>query len=214
MITEALTERRGEYGGGGAAHPSQETANDDTRYVDERGGPGILLLSSDTRLLHMNRKGWELVQQINDAKPVKSGGLMPTAVIQICAEVQRLVKDEVGLKEWEQVEIRRIAGPGDSPVLLRGFGLPAGAKPQEVRVLILIEPIGRRAQVAEQAKERFQLTTREQSVVQNLARGWTNKEIASALGITEPTVKAHIKHIMEKTKCTTRTGILAQILQM
>jgi len=50
-------------------------------------------------------------------------------------------------------------------------------------------------------------------VIEHLAKGWTNKEIANALGITEQTVKEHIKHIMQKTKSTTRTGILAQVFR-
>jgi DNA-binding NarL/FixJ family response regulator len=48
-------------------------------------------------------------------------------------------------------------------------------------------------------------------VIGYLARGQTNKEIANALGITEQTVKEHIKHIMKKTRSTTRTGILVRI---
>ena len=47
-------------------------------------------------------------------------------------------------------------------------------------------------------------------VVHTLAMGSTNKEIASELSITVATVKAHIKHIMGKTKCSTRTGILTR----
>jgi DNA-binding NarL/FixJ family response regulator len=176
-----------------------------------RGGPGILLLSADTRLLHMNRKGWELIREINEAQCLKAGGLMPLAVTQICAEIQKLLQAQSGAKDWEQLEVRRITGRVRQPVLLRGFCLPDGCN-QHTRILIIMESVGRREKVAQQAKERFQLTNREQSVVQNLARGWTNKEIASALGISEPTVKAHIKHIMEKTKCNTRTGVLAQIL--
>jgi DNA-binding CsgD family transcriptional regulator len=39
----------------------------------------------------------------------------------------------------------------------------------------------------------------------------TNKEIASSLGITEPTVKSHIRGLMDKTRSTTRTGILSQV---
>ena len=62
-----------------------------------------------------------------------------------------------------------------------------------------------------QAKENFQLTSREQSVIEHLAKGWTNKEIADALQITEQTVKVHIMHIMKKTNSTTRTGILVHI---
>jgi DNA-binding CsgD family transcriptional regulator len=177
-----------------------------------RGGPGILILSRDHRLLHMNRRGWELVRQINDSQTVmetvKAGGLLPTAVAEICAEIQTLLKAHWGAKDWEQLEVRRLVGDPKHPVLLRGFGLPES----DSRVLIVMEVMGRRERVAQQIQERFQLTNREQTVVQNLAKGFTNKEIASALGITEPTVKAHIKHIMEKTKCTTRTAIVAQVL--
>jgi len=61
-------------------------------------------------------------------------------------------------------------------------------------------------------KERFGFTDREEMVVQNLAKGWTNKEIASELNIAEQTVKVYIKQIMDKTRCTTRTGIVAQVL--
>jgi DNA-binding NarL/FixJ family response regulator len=47
-------------------------------------------------------------------------------------------------------------------------------------------------------RERFHLTKREQEVSEHLAKGLTNKEIASSLGITEPIVKAHIRNIIEK----------------
>jgi DNA-binding CsgD family transcriptional regulator len=160
----------------------------------------------------MNRRGWELIRHINDAQTVaetvKAGGLLPAAVTDICTEIHTLLKAQLGSKDWEQLEVRRLVGDPKRPILLRGFGLPG----PDSRVLIVMEAMGRRERVAQQIQERFQLTNREQSVVQNLAKGFTNKEIASALGITEPTVKAHIKHIMEKTKCSTRTAIVAQVL--
>ena len=95
---------------------------------------------------------------------------------------------------------------------------------QEMNRLAEAEPLMKRAlaideasygpehpRVAIQAKEKFQLTNREQSVIEHLAKGWTNKEIANALSITEQTVKEHINHIMRKTNSTTRTGILVHI---
>jgi DNA-binding CsgD family transcriptional regulator len=180
--------------------------------ADLRGGPGLIILSTDNRLLHMNRRGWELIRHINDAQTVaetvKAGGLLPAAVTDICTEIHTLLKAQLGSKDWEQLEVRRLVGDPKRPILLRGFALPG----PDSRVLIVMEAMGRRERVAQQIQERFQLTNREQSVVQNLAKGFTNKEIASALGITEPTVKAHIKHIMEKTKCSTRTAIVAQVL--
>ena len=191
---------------------TSEFSHDFNGIAGLRGGPGLIILSTDNRLLHMNRRGWELIRQISDSQTVtetvKAGGMLPTAVTEICAEIQTLLKAQLGSKDWEQLEVRRLVGDPARPILLRGFGLPGS----DSRVLIVMEVMGRRERVAQQIQERFQLTNREQTVVQNLAKGWTNKEIASALGITEPTVKAHIKHIMEKTKCTTRTAIVAQVL--
>jgi DNA-binding NarL/FixJ family response regulator len=59
--------------------------------------------------------------------------------------------------------------------------------------------------------EGFLLTPKEKSVVEFLLKGLTNKEIAEATGVKVQTAKEHIKHIMEKTKTTTRTGIIMAI---
>ena len=53
---------------------------------------------------------------------------------------------------------------------------------------------------------RATLTERELDVVRCGARGDGNKEIAAALGIAEPTVKAHLVHIFEKLGVDNRTA--------
>jgi DNA-binding NarL/FixJ family response regulator len=50
------------------------------------------------------------------------------------------------------------------------------------------------------------LTEREAEVLQWVARGASNKAIASTLRITEPTVKAHLVHIFEKLGVENRTS--------
>ncbi|MEP7001536.1 MAG: response regulator transcription factor [bacterium] len=50
------------------------------------------------------------------------------------------------------------------------------------------------------------LTEREAEVLQWVARGASNKAIASTLGITEPTVKAHLVHVFEKLGVENRTS--------
>ena len=133
---------------------------------------------------------------------------------ELCAEIIKALQVRTEAKDWEQFEVKRIAGNPNQPVLLRGFGLPDRGGIQFARLVVTLEELGRRQQLStDQAKERFQLTNREQSVVENLAKGWTNKEIANALKITEQTVKEHIKHIMRKTNSTTRTGVLVQIFR-
>jgi DNA-binding CsgD family transcriptional regulator len=48
------------------------------------------------------------------------------------------------------------------------------------------------------------LTDRERETLAMLATGATNGEIASALGIAEPTVKRHLANIYQKLGCTNR----------
>ena len=57
----------------------------------------------------------------------------------------------------------------------------------------------------------FQLTPKEMTVAGMLLKGWTNKQIADAIGVTVQTAKEHVKHIMGKTKTTTRTGVVMAI---
>lgn len=54
-----------------------------------------------------------------------------------------------------------------------------------------------------------ELTSRERDVLQLLARGKTNKEIAGELGISENTVKNHLKNILEKLHLQNRVQAAA-----
>ncbi|WP_316366019.1 two-component system response regulator NarL [Candidatus Thiodiazotropha sp. CDECU1] len=49
------------------------------------------------------------------------------------------------------------------------------------------------------------LTAREQEILQCLARGQSNKQIAHVLNISEGTVKVHVKHLLKKLKLHSRT---------
>jgi DNA-binding NarL/FixJ family response regulator len=53
------------------------------------------------------------------------------------------------------------------------------------------------------------LTARERNVLQHVAGGNRNKDIAEQLSISEETVKVHIKHIMEKLGARDRTEAVA-----
>jgi DNA-binding NarL/FixJ family response regulator len=57
------------------------------------------------------------------------------------------------------------------------------------------------------------LTPREQSVLEHLARGLGNKQIAAALGITERTVKFHVSSVFTKLGASNRTDAVARAAQ-
>src|SRR5512140_2049768 len=57
------------------------------------------------------------------------------------------------------------------------------------------------------------LTDREREVLEAIAMGLPNKEIASKLGISEATVKAHVTHILEKLGVADRTQAVTTALR-
>lgn len=195
------------------------SVGDGETIADQRAGPGIVVLSTSMQLLHMNRQAAILGRYINQAEKGTSDGrfatgVLPASLTELCNEIVKALHVRTEAKDWEQFEVKALAGDPNRPILLRGFGLPDRGGIHLSRIVVTMEEVGRKqTATTEQAKERFQLTEREHAVVEHLTKGWTNKEIANALGITEQTVKEHIKHIMRKTNSTTRTGILAQVLK-
>jgi DNA-binding CsgD family transcriptional regulator len=57
----------------------------------------------------------------------------------------------------------------------------------------------------------FELTAREQEVLQSVAGGATNREIAAKLWISPHTVRTHLQHIFEKLDVRTRTEAAARL---
>jgi DNA-binding NarL/FixJ family response regulator len=55
----------------------------------------------------------------------------------------------------------------------------------------------------------FVCTPRQLQVLDGLERGLTNKSIALALGVSERTVKAHVKELMRRLKASNRTQVVA-----
>jgi DNA-binding CsgD family transcriptional regulator len=180
-------------------------------WQDHRTGPGILILSSTGDIEYLNAAAYALIQQ--RLHSVDNGGSerLPSAVMRVAESIQTLAMSD-GDKDWERLEISEVAG-SQNFVLIRGFGLPSGKAGTRIRVLLLLEAIERCASPSGRIKARFQLTDREAMIVEGLATGRTNKEIAAALSIREPTVKAHIRNIMAKTRCSTRTAVVALLLQ-
>ena len=63
------------------------------------------------------------------------------------------------------------------------------------------------AEKAAAAAERYDLTRREAELMEQVYGGKTNEEIATELGISENTVKFHLKNLMKKMSASSRTEI-------
>ncbi len=64
------------------------------------------------------------------------------------------------------------------------------------------------------AQEVFGLSPRETEAIQALQNGMTDKEIASALGISPETARGYLKTIRAKLGVSTRTAIVHKLLSL
>ncbi|HXO28462.1 MAG TPA: response regulator transcription factor [Thermoanaerobaculia bacterium] len=107
------------------------------------------------------------------------------------------------------VDIQRALAAGASGYLLKS--MPPGDLVEAIRHVHAGKkriPPWVAAQLAEHFSDET-LTRREVEVLQQLASGSRNREIADRLGITEETVKVHVKHVMEKLGAKDRTAAVA-----
>ena len=81
---------------------------------------------------------------------------------------------------------------------------------REVALLRLVRPhLARLRARWERAPRPAQLTEREQDVLELVAQGLTNREVARRLFISAATVRTHLEHIYEKLEVRTRAGAVA-----
>lgn len=106
-------------------------------------------------------------------------------------------------------EIQRALEAGARAYLLKTM------PPQELMDVIRQVHAGKKkipAEIAAYIAEYYsdeQLTAREVDILRQLAGGNRNRDIAEKLFIAEETVKAHLKHIMEKLRANDRTQAVA-----
>jgi DNA-binding NarL/FixJ family response regulator len=86
------------------------------------------------------------------------------------------------------------------------------AAPLSTPTLLLIErPRAYHSTVSRLATD-FHLSKRQMELVNLLALGLTNKQIASAMRLSTHTVKTHLRLIMTKLGISTRTGVLGALI--
>ena len=111
------------------------------------------------------------------------------------------------------VEIQRALGAGAQGYILKSM------PPKDLVEAVRLVHAGRKripptiaAHLAEHYADE-DLTAREIEVLQQIAGGNRNRDIADRLFISEETVKVHIKHIMEKLGASDRTQAVAIALK-
>ncbi len=93
-------------------------------------------------------------------------------------------------------------------------GVAQGEAPISPRMAAkMLEEFSRYGRAKARADSERNLTDREEEVLQLVAQGKTNKEIASQLVISESTVKYHLRNILEKLHLENRAQVMAYAAQ-
>ena len=175
---------------------------------------GVVLFSSVGQLLFMNYEAQNYIRHLQPSTPKENGTcLIPEDIHAVVRElISRLMHCDHP-KDCETVQVERISFGLEQRLLLRGLCVPDEPLVRNSRLLIIMEKLNQKLECPDaNIQQRYHLTEREQMVIIYLMLGFTNKEIANRLNLSEYTVKEHLKRIMQKTKTTTRTGLLARMI--
>lgn len=183
--------------------------------LQQQVGTGVILFNSTGHLLFINSEAQSFIRQLH---PLSTGGngasLIPKEILTVVrALVARLMHCDHP-KDLESFQLERLYVAPGQQFLLRGLCIPDEPLARNSRCLVIIEKLNQHKLEGTDAEIQrlYHLTEREQMVIIYLKLGFTNKEIAGRMNLSEYTVKEHLKRIMHKTKTTTRTGLVGRMI--
>lgn len=147
-----------------------------------------------------------------DVRPLLPGLGCPTTVIVRAGDL--VISPEQGryaarsIPRAEYVELPgsdHLPFTGDSSAFMAAIAAALGVEPPSTTAAVSAT----RVEPAFHSRETALLSPRELEVMQWVARGKTNQEIAIALYVTESTVRKHLQHVYRKLGVPSRTAALA-----
>lgn len=98
--------------------------------------------------------------------------------------------------------------------IIEGFIAPTAKEEMPADIDVEREVADEEAsEFADEQKKDEAFTCREREILKQLLRGSPNKSIARDLGISESTVKAHLRHIMQKLGAANRTEVVSLLIE-
>lgn len=183
--------------------------------LQQQVGTGIILFNSAGHLLFINSDAQSFIRQLQPLSMRENGTcLLPEEIFTVVrALVARLMRCDHP-KDLESFQLERLCVGSSQQFLLRGLCIPDEPLARNSRCLVIMEKLNQHKLECTDAdiQRLYHLTEREQMVIIYLKLGFTNKEIAGRMNLSEYTVKEHLKRIMHKTKTTTRTGLVGRMI--
>src|SRR5262245_44271069 len=175
---------------------------------------GLVFFSGSGRLVFINR---EARMYLRELQPVMTGqsdsSLIPEEIHSLVRQLTSRLAQCEHPKDCETIQVERLCFAAGQRFLVRGLCIPDAPLIRNSHLLIVMAKVNQKPpHTAPHPQHQYHLTEREQMVIIYLMLGFTNKEIASRLNLSEYTVKEHLKRIMHKTNSHTRTSLLARML--
>lgn len=163
-------------------------------HGEDLHGPGLLLLDSSTLTVgNVTTAAGKWLEEIEDGVDATRG--LPYSVVTVAH--------------------RALSGAGPARARLRTrqgrwLTLHAEQLDDPSQVSVIVEPT-RPVEIAELVADAYGLTDRERQVVRLLAAGYSRKEIAGLLIISQHTVDDHVKRVFAKLDVASRAELTAKL---
>jgi DNA-binding CsgD family transcriptional regulator len=194
------------------------------RLISERsgaGGPplplealnhleeGMSFFDEDLRLTYANESGWSHLQKIS-----RRAGAWLCLPSNLLRQLRLVREFDRGSDQWSKK-------PNLTPVLIqdenateirfRTYAGQINGKPFFYAISSMVRTLP--AASVDQVSKRMGLTPREREVCAHLVEGKRNRDIANAFGITEHTVKIHVRRVLGKFGVRSRSEIPGAVLK-
>ncbi|MFQ5803658.1 MAG: helix-turn-helix transcriptional regulator [Candidatus Methylomirabilales bacterium] len=169
--------------------------------------PGLLLFHAQGKLLSWNSVAKQILHHQND-----QGQLLQKIHKGLRNLNKTRVKPKSSVSSPAGAFMQATFSSGRRRYQLRAFLLDNQPKGRPRLVAVLLEGINPTRLDLRKAQQFFRLSPREIEAIQALQIGMTDKEIASALGISPETARGYLKTVRAKLGVSTRTAILHKLL--
>ena len=187
---------------------SRSPLNSLSKIISNRSSVGVVVLESSGKILYMNDEAHSIFSSLL-ARELSSSKCSQTKFNKLIVST---IRDNLG--SLSDPASACISFPdSDSTYALRTLPLFNPHEEGKSCTLVMIEGVTMHHRFdIKGVQKKFGLTKRETEVTFCLTKGFTNKEIASALSLSPETVHGYVKQIMKKMRTTTRAGIVGKVL--
>jgi len=176
---------------------------------------GVLILSLGKDIVYINAPAHRFVEDLRQHdhdRDVCSPPRLPIPLVSLCDDLITQLGPPSQLAHWPTIQVQRRLMGKTGPILTRGLGLPDFTHPEQGKLILMLEQAASSAVATRPATPSpGLLTSREQSVVQGMAAGLTNKQIGERLNLTEGTVKEYVKRIRLKVGPMSRGTVRSRV---